>query len=110
MQIPNVYSTGWASRGPVGVIASTMYDSYSVADTIVQDLHNEDSGTPSTRLDWAPSIKSPQKGVPSVVENGAVKWRDWQRINDAEVDAGKPFGKIREKFLSIADMLDVLRK
>lgn len=110
MQIPNVYSTGWASRGPVGVIASTMYDSYSVADTILQDIHNEDNPASSTKLGWAPSIKSPQEGVPSVVDQGAIKWEDWRRINEAEVANGKQLGKLREKFLSIDEMLNVLQK
>ncbi|EIM23082.1 nucleotide-binding domain-containing protein [Wallemia mellicola CBS 633.66] len=110
INIPNVYSTGWASRGPVGVIASTMYDSYSVADTILQDIHNGDDPAPSTELNWAPSIKSPKEGVPPVVDQGAIKWEDWRRINDAEVANGKQLDKIREKFLSIDEMFNVLKK
>lgn len=105
-----MYSTGWASRGPVGVIASTMYDSYSVADTILQDIHNGDNPAPSTEINWAPSIKSPKEGVPPVVDQGAIKWQDWKCINDAEVANGKQLDKIREKFLSIDEMFNVLKK
>ncbi|TIA72750.1 hypothetical protein E3P91_01886 [Wallemia ichthyophaga] len=122
VNIPNVYSTGWASRGPVGVIASTMYDSYSVADTIVSDLHSDqvegESGedeaagvsfTNASHLDWAPST-SPLPGVPPVVEHQAVKWSDWLRINQAEIDNGKDHGKLREKFLTVDAMMGVLRR
>ncbi|PWN21002.1 nucleotide-binding domain-containing protein, partial [Microstroma glucosiphilum] len=35
--LPNIYVSGWLARGPVGVIASTMHDAYSVADTILAD-------------------------------------------------------------------------
>ena len=86
-----------------------MYDSYSVADTILQDLHSDDDGaTPSTRLDWAPSIKSPEQGVPQSVQDCAVKWKDWQRINEAEIAQGQANGKIREKMLTIDEMYEVL--
>ncbi|XP_018015780.1 NADPH:adrenodoxin oxidoreductase, mitochondrial [Hyalella azteca] len=36
--LPGVYATGWAGSGPVGVIASTMTQSFQCAKTILADL------------------------------------------------------------------------
>jgi NADPH-dependent glutamate synthase beta subunit-like oxidoreductase len=37
-----------------------------------------------------------------------VSFADWRRIDAAEVEAGKPAGKPREKFVRVADMLALL--
>ena len=36
---------------------------------------------------------------------GAIGWTDWQRIDAAEVARGKDRGKLREKFVRVAEML-----
>lgn len=33
--MPGVYVSGWLKTGPVGVIASTMYDAYQTADCLL---------------------------------------------------------------------------
>ena len=37
-----------------------------------------------------------------------VDWSDWQKIDTAEKKRGKVWGKEREKFTSIKEMLEVL--
>ena len=39
--LPGLYCSGWVKRGPTGVIATTMNDSFDTARTLLQDL---DSG------------------------------------------------------------------
>ncbi|KAL9940516.1 hypothetical protein V8E36_000004 [Tilletia maclaganii] len=34
-QLPRLHTTGWIGRGPVGVIASTMYDAYDTVDRML---------------------------------------------------------------------------
>ena len=109
--IQNVYSTGWASRGPVGVIAQTMYDSYSVADTIINDLNNisnDQHNYSNVNYDWKPSLENPKVDTPSQIRDHAVKWNDWQKINEHEIELGKQNNKLREKLLTTDDTLNCI--
>src|SRR5690606_19875791 len=38
--VPGVYCAGWVKRGPTGVIATTMEDAFTTAETIASDVHN----------------------------------------------------------------------
>lgn len=108
--IAGLYCAGWVKRGPTGVIASTMQDAFTSADVITRDW---ESGVPfmndaageekSTRLGW--------DAVKEEVEAEGVRplsWTDWKRIDEAEKARGKEKGKEREKFASIAEMLQTL--
>ena len=99
-----MYAAGWAARGPVGVIASTMHDAYALSDIILQD-HYSESGTP----------KSIENGLPEALAKGikegkVVQLEQWHRIDQAERQRAKDRGsnKEREKFTKVEDMLSVL--
>ena len=107
--IPGMYAAGWAARGPVGVIASTMHDAYALASTILEDhyatsrLGGEGTG---------PLSEVPEKGLPEEVEKGlrdgtVVDLKRWKKIDEAEVSRARG-GKEREKFTNVQDMLEVL--
>ena len=58
--LPGLYCAGWVKRGPTGVIASTMTDAFTTADSIIQDLASHGGSgsllhTPghSSGLGWA---------------------------------------------------------
>lgn len=36
--LPGLYCSGWVKRGPTGVIATTMTDSFHTSQTLLQDL------------------------------------------------------------------------
>jgi len=104
--IPGMYCAGWVKRGPTGVIASTMNDSFSTADSIAMDWHahepflNKGHGS---NLGW--------EGVKAEAENRGcrrVSWHDWKKIDAIEKGIGKRNGKEREKFTRVEDMLAVL--
>lgn len=105
--IPGMYCAGWVKRGPTGVIASTMLDAFSTADTIAEDWYahaaflNGNAG--SSGLGW--------DGVKSEADKKGcrrVSWEDWQKIDAAERRRGNSNGKEREKFTNVEDMLKVL--
>ncbi|PWZ01101.1 nucleotide-binding domain-containing protein [Testicularia cyperi] len=102
--IPGVYVSGWLARGPIGVIASTMLDAYSVADTILHD-HNHlpppSSSPPFDEVDSNDLLDSLQ----SSSQNKIITFEDWIRINALELERGKLLGKNREKFIRVQDML-----
>ncbi|KAL8643462.1 MAG: hypothetical protein Q9226_008353 [Calogaya cf. arnoldii] len=100
--LPGMYCAGWVKRGPAGVIANTMEDSFSTAEAIIADWK-----------DKAPFLGGGNgwetlKGEIGVKGARTVSWEDWLSINAAEKSRGKAVGKEREKFTSPHDMLNVL--
>lgn len=105
--IPGMYCAGWVKRGPTGVIASTMLDAFSTADTIAEDWYarasflNGNAG--GSGLGWdGVKAEADKKGC------RRVSWEDWQKIDAAERRKGNSNGKEREKFTKVEDMLKVL--
>lgn len=100
--MPNVYASGWLARGPIGVIAQTMYDSYSVADLLMSDRQ----AAPHTLA------HSVAEGVPAEVAQAAkegrlVDWDRWKAVEEAEREEGEKRGKRAEKFVEAERMLEV---
>ena len=97
--LPGLYCAGWVKRGPTGVIASTMTDAFTTADSIVQDLaKNGDSKSllhspnQSSGLGW--------DGVKAEAQRLGLRptsWEDWLRIDNEEKRLGGLVGKPRVK-------------
>lgn len=92
-----LYCAGWARRGPTGTIGTNKPDGYMIADHIAEDL-GEGAGKPGH--DGLLGLLK-ERGV------DPVRFRDWQRIDQAEVSRAMN-GAPREKFVVIEDMLKAL--
>ncbi|KAJ9477691.1 putative NADPH:adrenodoxin oxidoreductase, mitochondrial [Pseudozyma hubeiensis] len=103
--LPGAYVSGWLARGPQGVIATTMMDAYSVADLILRDLHSStpDSANNAEEHD-ADLLHKLQHGS----SNRIVGFQDWRKIDQEEKRRGEKLGKIREKVLTVREMLDII--
>lgn len=104
--IPGIYCAGWVKRGPTGVIASTMEDAFSTADSIAMDWYNEEVSFLQGERE-----KRGWDGVKGEAERKGcrtVSWEDWKKIDAVEREKGKVKGKEREKFRRVEDMLAVL--
>ena len=91
---PGLYAVGWARRGPTGTIGTNRPDGYLIADHIAAD-------TP------AASGKPGRPGLDALLDGrgvDVVTFRDWQRIEHAEIAAARA-GAPREKFIAIDAML-----
>jgi ferredoxin--NADP+ reductase len=79
----NVYVTGWAKRGPVGVIGTNKSDSNDVVELIISNLTE-------------PKVS---EGVSSLLKSGheVIDQVSWEKINAAEVISGEIAGKSRIK-------------
>ena len=114
--VRNVYASGWAAMGALGVLASTMMDAYAVADTILRDrfpgeeVQTTPVGEPEPAADRAAETLAVEvlpkevdlDAVPSEVEEGLKEGRvtdfeDWKRIDAEEVRRGEATGKERER-------------
>lgn len=97
-----LYCSGWAKRGPTGVIASTMADAFETADTLLDDLRNG-------RVTALPSHKGREAVVLLLKEKGVfpVSFTDWEKIDLVETMLGERRGKPREKITEITEMLRI---
>jgi ferredoxin--NADP+ reductase len=87
----NIYTVGWAKRGPSGVIGTNKSDAAEVVKLLISDLKDA-----KTTGDIAELLT----GNHNIVDQAY-----WVRINSAEVAAGEPRGKPRVKAVSVPDLL-----
>jgi len=79
----NVYTTGWAKRGPTGVIGTNKSDSSDVVDLIIENLKE-------------PKVS---EGITALLKSGheVIDQLAWGKINASEVISGEIAGKPRVK-------------
>jgi ferredoxin--NADP+ reductase len=79
----NVYTTGWAKRGPTGVIGTNKSDSSDVVDLIIENLKEPKAS----------------EGITALLKSGheVVDQLSWEKINASEVISGEIAGKPRVK-------------
>ena len=98
--VPGLYAAGWIKRGPSGVIGTNKPDSVETVQKLLEDLPAlPGCETPDT---------APLRELLAARNVRVVSYADWQRIDAAETARGKPRGKPREKFTTVAEMLAVL--
>ena len=91
----NLYVVGWAKRGPSGVIGTNKSDAAAVVELMISDLK-----TPKAAGDISELLTHQV-----VVDQSA-----WQKINEAEVAAGEPKGKPRQKLVKREELLKASQK
>ena len=79
----NVYVTGWAKRGPVGVIGTNKSDSNDVVELIISNL----------------TEPKESEGLSALIKSGheVIDQVGWEKINASEVISGEIAGKPRIK-------------
>jgi len=79
----NVYVTGWAKRGPIGIIGTNKSDSNDVVELIISNLTE-------------PKVS---EGISSLLKSGheVIDQISWEKINASEVISGAIAGKPRVK-------------
>jgi adrenodoxin-NADP+ reductase len=113
--IPNIYASGWASRGARGVLAGTMLDAHDVAGALIQDWLDRDYDSTTSKTVATADIESPSTivgsfadltpvafewpvggldSLPPTVETGlqqgrVITYETWRRIDQAEQERGK---------------------
>ena len=92
--LPGLYAVGWARRGPTGTIGTNRPDGFAIVEKIAADI-GEGGGKPG------------RSGLDALLADrgvDVVTFRDWQKIEAAEIAAARD-GSPREKFTSIEAML-----
>lgn len=100
--VPGLYAVGWIKRGPSGVIGTNKPDSLDTVQKLLTDLPN-----------LKPCPKPDRPAVINFLKNKKIRlvnFQDWEKIDTAEIERGKTAGKPREKFVKVAEMLEILNK
>jgi len=95
------YVTGWAKRGPSGVIGTNKSDSAETVCNLLADL--------ATRASCNGS--DPEK-ILALLDNRGVdytNWADWLRLDDHEIQLGRRQGRPRVKIPVLRSMLEISR-
>nr|XP_020021104.1 NADPH:adrenodoxin oxidoreductase, mitochondrial [Castor canadensis] len=100
--VPGLYCSGWVKRGPTGVIATTMTDSFLTGQVMLQDL--KAGLLPSGLRPGFPAIQAllRSRGI------RPVSFSDWEKLDAEEVSRGQGAGKPREKLVDPQEMLQLL--
>ena len=107
--LPGIYCAGWVKRGPTGVIAGTMEDAFATAEAMVQDWRRMKNDN-ARKVPFLGGDGQGWNALKSQIANGkrTISWDDWQMIDKIERERGRKARKEREKFRSVAEMLEVL--
>jgi ferredoxin--NADP+ reductase len=96
-----LYVTGWIRRGPTGLIGTNKACAKETVDTLLADL----DALPAPTLDAsAIDAELSARGVEVIAYDG------WRAIDAAETKRGASAGKVRDKFTSVSQMLEVAAK
>ncbi|XP_042720938.1 NADPH:adrenodoxin oxidoreductase, mitochondrial [Lagopus leucura] len=101
--VPGLYCSGWVKRGPVGVIITTMNDSFDTAQSVLEDLQGGVLDVTVSREGFG--------AVGSILRSRGIRpvsFSDWEKIDAAEVARGKAAGKPREKIVDPQEMLQLI--
>ena len=97
--VPNTFVTGWIKRGPSGVIGTNRSDSI---ETVASCLSTLDAAEQKNTADIEQTLTAQNIQY--------ISYKDWKIIDQAEIVNGQKIGKPREKFTSLNDILDLLKK
>lgn len=93
-----LYVSGWAKRGPTGVIATNIPDATETAKAVAGDI----VATPS-RADPVAALREA-----SAAGARLVSFRDWRRLEAEEVRRGTAAGRPATKLTDVDEMLGIL--
>jgi len=96
--VPGLYTAGWIKRGPSGIIGTNRACAVESVDMLIKDVHKLAGDKPG------------REGLYKILDANRVNYINypqWEKIDAAEVAAGEPKGKPREKFTRRDEMLAI---
>ncbi len=96
--VPGVYTAGWIKRGPSGIIGTNRACAVETVQALLADLGSLDVECAGASVLY------------DLLDERGVKYlsyRQWEKIDAAEVGRGEPKGKPREKYTRVPEMLEI---
>lgn len=100
-RLPGEYVTGWAKRGPTGVIGTNKSDAAETVRSLFEDQAELEAPARPERVEVTELLAS--RGV------AFTDWAGWLRLDARETDLGEAQGRPRAKIADRASMLDISR-
>jgi ferredoxin--NADP+ reductase len=100
--IPGQYVTGWAKRGPTGLIGTNRGDSVDTVKHMLADAAGRPAG---------PLAHDDAERIVRLLEARGVRFvtfEDWKTLDRLETERGQAAGKLREKFVDQNEALEAL--
>ena len=96
--VPGLYTAGWIKRGPSGIIGTNRACAVESVEALLEDINTLNADKPGRealyKILYAKSVSH-------------INYQQWKKIDNAEIKAGEPKGKPREKFTRRDEMLDI---
>ena len=99
-----MFTSGWAKRGPSGIVGTNIPCAKETVQSILEDAH---SGVLPTMQ--SSSSSSSSSSLYTKMNAARVNWGDYLNIDQHEVETGMVKGKVRDKMLSRTEMLQVAK-
>lgn len=94
--VTGIYTAGWIKRGPSGIIGTNRACAVETVHSLLEDVEKFDVTKPG------------REGLYKILDSNGVQYinySQWEIIDAAEIAAGEPKGKPREKFTRRDEML-----
>ncbi len=94
--VTGLYTAGWIKRGPSGIIGTNRACAVETVHFLLEDVEKFDATKPG------------REGLYKILDSNGVQYinySQWEIIDAAEIAAGEPMGKPREKFTRRDEML-----
>ncbi|MFU0554496.1 glutamate synthase [Gardnerella vaginalis] len=107
---PRLYATGWAKRGPVGLIGSTKSDALQIVANMLEDLAKSSLEECESALPGRFAIDREPKSIENLLASRGVDVVDfdgWKRVDDFEVESGMAENRARKKVVSKQMLIDI---
>ena len=95
--LPGLYTAGWIKRGPSGIIGTNRACAVESVNALLEDVDQ-----------LVVEDKPGRNGLYAILERNGIQhinFAQWEKIDAAEISAGSPKGKPREKFTYYNEML-----
>lgn len=95
-----LYATGWAKRGPVGLIGSTKSDALQIVNNMLEDLAK--TGLSARNRN--------EKSIDELLKSRGVEYIDfagWKRVDSYERESGVQEQRTRKKVVSASDLVKI---
>lgn len=98
--MPGWYVAGWIEQGPVGLVATSKHSGQRAAKALLEDMAQlQGCSEPS------------DAAMEDLLKARGARWTtlaDWKKLDQLELERGKSAGKIRDKFVTVQEMLEAL--
>jgi NADPH-dependent glutamate synthase beta subunit-like oxidoreductase len=108
LPIPGLYVSGWLKRGAVGIIGTNINDAKETVSSLLEDVQKGILVNFDESLNEYDPFLSAFNHAGS---NSFIQWKEYLKIENLEIERGKSFSpiKVRDKLLSLKDMVDIAK-